>query len=71
MIEEDWKIFCFFAIPLTWLALFGVGWCTGNDVATKSIRQDLCKATMEYSKDYINCNTKSLDEIIQNLRNVR
>ena len=71
MSDEECKVFWIFIIPLTWLAVFGIGWCVGNDVTTKSIRQELCKATMEYSKDYINCNTKSIDEIIQNLRNVR
>ena len=65
MSDEENKVFWIFLIPLTWLAVFGIGWCTGNDVTVKNTRQALCKEFMKETKNYISCNTKGLDEVIK------
>lgn len=63
--DEECKVFWIFIILLTWLSFFGIGWFTGNDVTVKRIRQTLCREFMKETPDYINCNTKGLDEIIK------
>lgn len=68
MSDDESKIFWIFAIPLSWFAVFGIGWCTGNDVTVKSTRQTLCREFMKETPDYINCNTKGLDEIIKMIK---
>lgn len=68
MSDDDWKIFLFWAIPISWFAVFGIGWCTGNDVTVKSTRQTLCREFMKETSDYINCNTKGLNEIIKMIK---
>lgn len=68
MSDDESKIFWIFAIPLSWFAVFGIGWCTGNDVTVKSTRQTLCREFMKKTPDYINCNTKGLDEIIKMIK---
>jgi hypothetical protein len=68
MSEDDWKLFLFWAIPISWFAVFGIGWCTGNDVTVKSTRQTLCREFMKETPDYINCNTKNLDNVINMIK---
>jgi len=68
MSDDESKIFWIFAIPLSWFAVFGIGWCTGNDVTVKSTRQTLCREFMKETPDYINCNTKGLNEIIKKIK---
>lgn len=65
MSDDESKIFWIFVIPLSWFAVFGIGWCTGNDVTVKSTRQTLCREFMKETSDYINCNTKNLDNVIK------
>ena len=49
MTEENW----IFIIIMTSVALFGIGLYIGNNVTTKLIRQDLCKAVYRNTNDYI------------------
>lgn len=70
MSDDESKIFWIFAISLSWFAVFGIGWCTGNDVTVKSTRQTLCREFMKETHDYINCNAKGLDEIIKMIKEI-
>ena len=65
MSDEECKVFWIIIIPLTWVAVFGIGWCTGNDATVKSTRQTLCREFIKETPDYINCNTKNLDNVIK------
>lgn len=44
---------------------YGVGYICGNDTTITSTKQILCKEFMKETSNYINCNTKNLDEIIK------
>ena len=44
---------------------YGVGWVCGNDTTITETRQTLCREFMKETPDYINCNTKGLDEVIK------
>ena len=68
MSDEEYKVFWIFLIPLTWIAVFGIGWCTGNDATIKSTRQTICREFIKETPNYINCNTKGLDEIIKMIK---
>lgn len=68
MSDEECKVFWIFLIPLTWVAVFGIGWCTGHDTTVKSTRQTICREFIKETPDYINCNTKGLDEIIKMIK---
>ena len=68
MSDEECKVFWIFIILLTWLAVFGIGWCTGNDVTVKSTRQTLCREFIKETPDYINCNAKNLDNVIKMIK---
>ena len=47
---------------------YGVGYVCGNDTTVTSTRQTLCRGFMKETSDYINCNTKGLDEIIKMIK---
>lgn len=47
---------------------FGLGFCCGNDNAVTSTRQTLCREFIKETSDYINCNTKGLDNIVKMIR---
>lgn len=70
MSNEESKVFWIFIIPITWFCFFGIGWCIGNDVTVKSTRQTLCREFITETNNYINCNTKSLDEVIKLIKGV-
>ena len=65
MSDEECKVFWIIIIPLTWFSVFGIGWCTGHDVAVKSTRQTLCREFIKETSNYINCNSKNLDNVIK------
>lgn len=65
MSDEECKVLWIFIIPLTWFAVFGIGWCVGNDVTVKSIRQILCREFIKETPNHINCNTKNLDNVVK------
>lgn len=44
---------------------YGIGWVYGNDTTITSTRQTLCREFMKETPDYLNCNTKALDEVIK------
>jgi hypothetical protein len=69
MSDEESKVFWIFIIPITWASFFGIGWCTGNDVTVKDTRQTLCREFIKETNNYINCNTKGLDEVIKMIKN--
>lgn len=64
MTDADKEIIGF--IVFIGLILLGVGykagWSNGHDTA---IRETLCREFMKETPDYINCNTKGLDEVIK------
>lgn len=68
MSDEECKVLWIFVIPLTWVAVFGIGWCTGNDATVKSTRQTICREFMKETNNYINCNTKGLNEVIKMIK---
>ena len=68
MSDEECKVLWIFVIPLTWVAVFGIGWCTGNDATVKSTRQTICREFMKETNNYINCNTKGLGEVIKMIK---
>lgn len=68
MSDEESKVFWIFIIPLTWVSFFGIGWCTGNDVTVKNTRQTLCREFIKETNNYINCNTKGLNDIIKMIK---
>lgn len=45
--------------------VYCIGWVCGNDETITETRQTLCREFMKETPDYINCNTKGLDEIIK------
>ena len=47
---------------------YGVGFVCGNDTTVTSARQTLCREFMKETSDYINCNTKGLDDIIKMIK---
>lgn len=47
---------------------YAVGWICGNDGAATETRQTLCREFMQRTPDYINCNTKELNEIIKMIK---
>lgn len=59
------KVGLVFIIIIALFAFYGIGWCTGCDVTQKDLRYSLCKTLMVKTVDYINCNTKNIDEILQ------
>ena len=70
---DDDKIYAI-AISFILMAIvfFGLGWCTGFDAAKKDIKQELCKAFIVKTVDYINCNSsdKSIDVVIKLIKGV-
>lgn len=68
--DDGEKIALVFGFIFWTLASFGIGWCTGNDVTTKSVRQNLCKAVYSNTNDYINCNAHSIDEVLKKISEV-
>ena len=67
MSDEDKEVIGFIVfIGLILLGIgYGVGWIYGNDRTATETRQTLCREFMKETPDYINCNTKGLDEIIK------
>ena len=63
--DEECKVFWMIVIPLTWVAVFGIGWCVGNDVTVKSTRQTLCREFIKETSNYIKCNTINLDNVVK------
>lgn len=47
---------------------YGIGFVCGNDTTVTSTRQTLCREFMKETSDYINCNTKGLDDIIKMIK---
>ena len=68
MNEESGAIIGFLLI-LAFVCGFGffIGFLIGTENSQSSIRQSLCKQICTATNDYINCNTKSLNEIIQRI----
>lgn len=46
---------------------FFIGILVGTENSQSSIRQSLCKQICTATNDYINCNTKGLNEIIKRI----
>lgn len=70
MSDEDKEVIGFIVfIGLVLLGVgYGVGFVYGNDTTVTSTRQTLCREFMKETSDYINCNTKGLDDIIKMIR---
>lgn len=47
---------------------FGLGFCYGNDNAVTSTRQTFCREFIKETSDYINCNTKGVDDIVKMIK---
>ena len=65
--EHDANCFAICMALFAVIFIFGVGWCVGNDVTTKDIRQNVCKNIMTQTDDYIRCNTWNMDVIYKKL----
>lgn len=70
MSDEDKEVIGFIVfIGLILLGVgYGVGFVYGNDTTVTSTRQTLCREFMTETNNYINCNTKGLDEIIKMIK---
>jgi hypothetical protein len=73
MSDEDKEAIGFIVfIVFIGLILLGVGYVVGyvcgNDTTVTSTRQTLCREFMKETSDYINCNTKGLNEIIMMIK---
>lgn len=70
MSDEDKEVIGFIVfIGLILLGVgYGVGFVCGNDTTVASTRQTLCREFMKETPNYINCNTKGLDEIIKMIK---
>lgn len=68
--NEDKEVIGF--IIFMGLILLGIGYeagfVYGHDTTITSTRQTLCREFMKETPDYINCNTKRLDEIIKMIK---
>lgn len=70
MSDEDKEVIGFIIfVGLILLGVgYGVGFVWGADGTATETRQTLCREFMKKTPDYINCNTKGLDEIIKMIK---
>ena len=70
MSDEDKEVIGFIIfIGLILLGVgYGVGFVYGNDTTVTSTRQTLCREFIKETPNYINCNTRGLDEIIKMIK---
>ena len=70
MSDEDKEVIGFIVfIGLVLLGVgYGVGFVYGNDTTVTFTRQTLCREFIKETSDYINCNTKGLNEIIKMIK---
>jgi len=68
MNEDSGAITCFLFVTVFFLVFgFIIGFFVGTENSQSSIRQSLCKQICTATNDYINCNTKGLNEIIERI----
>ena len=67
MDNEDIKMGgCIVFVGLLFFGIgYGAGFVNGNDTTVTSTKQILCREFIKETSDYINCNTKGLNEIIK------
>lgn len=67
MKDEDIEMVgCIVFVGLLFFGIgYGAGFVCGKNTTSPDTRQILCREFMKETSDYINCNTKGLDEIIK------
>lgn len=65
MKDVGFVVFVVFILLIFFGIGYGAGWVCGNETTITETKQTLCREFMKETNNYINCNTKELNEIIK------